>query len=619
MPTRRKPAPPAAAKNSPQTGTVKRDGSKFIEAILASYKPDEQFHPQATKSPVAQFFEAVKSDDAKKRPKVESARLVEVNPFGALRVRTVRGTAALREAYEQGEKASKRLTKLMESGVRLRPEKSFTREEKADLNKLAKNKQFRESFDMDSATANAGNPFNEYLPLLGGPFSRQLYLFDFLDMSRKAFEAWNHNPLAHQGVRITTSFVLGRGVIAKANSKLVQESFDKWAERIDLLGGRLENWSDMLSRDGELMVRRYINPISREMFVRWVDPSTIWEIVTDLEDIERVYYYHQQYPTAYQVLYGTGSQKSLFDPSKFGVEKYVIDQIPADELYHVKINCSPNEKRGRSDLFSVLGWLKRYKDFQTSVVLRAIIQGTFAWKMKLKGTETDVQAFISEFGTSQPDFGSVHVENEAATLEPMSPDMKGAGLDDAPGIVNMIAVGLGIPKEYLGFTETGSRAGAIVASEPGAKKFMSRQLLLGRFLKRLAKDWAENEQRNGRLPTIDPETQKPLDLSIEFQFPEIAIEDRSAKIKDIDSAVLSGYISERRAASMVANELGIEGYSYEDEMKEREQEVAKKALSVYNRVIPPAPDKPPEPAPGASTGGLGGAEKRDIKRDLSTL
>jgi hypothetical protein len=617
VPRADKPSEKPGPRFRPQAGRISQDPSAVIEKTLSAYSPDDEFAPRSVENPVRRFFEALKSDDAAKRPKIEEARIVEVNPFGAVRVRTVKSAEKFREALELGERGAKRMRVLAENGIRLRAESSFTAVEKRELREMSKSRKFRESFDLDlsDTTGNAANPFNEYLPIMGGPFSRQLYLFDFLDMSRKAFEAWNHNPLAHQGVKITTSFVLGRGVTAKANSPLVQERFDAWAKRIDLLGGRLESWSDMLSRDGELMVRRYFNPITKEMFLRWIDPSTIWEIVTDLEDIEKVFYYHQQFPTQYQVLYGTGSQRSQFDPSKFGTERYVINQIPASEMYHVKINCSPNEKRGRSDLFSILGWLKRYKDFQTGVVLRAIIQGTFSWKMKLKGTEADVAAFINQFGTQQPDFGSVHVENEAATLEPMAPQMKGAGLDDAPGIVNMIAVGLGIPKEYLGFSDNGSRAGAIVASEPGAKKFMSRQLLLGRFLKSLAKDWAENEIASGRLPAIDPETGEPLDTEIEFQFPEIAIEDRSSKIKDIELSEMSGYISKTRAATMVAKELGIEGYNFEAEMEDRAREEQAGINDLFRRTAPtPEPGETDDDEGGkSSTSGLGSDDKRKIK------
>ena len=61
----------------------------------------------------------------------------------------------------------------------------------------------------------------------------------------------------------------------------------------------------MLARDGELMVRTYVDKtgLNGDVIVRAIDPSTVWEIVTDPEDIENVYYYHQQFATQYQVFF----------------------------------------------------------------------------------------------------------------------------------------------------------------------------------------------------------------------------------------------------------------------------------------------------------------------------
>lgn len=592
---------------------VKKSVSGFIDSVRNAYDPDAEFKAVPTASPLNAFFESAKKGDV-----VESARVIEVNRFGAFRIRHIENSDKFRMAMAEAEAGRPVLTKLIESGIRFRSADKFTESDRAACNKIAESEKFKEDFAVSSNGAR--NPFNEYIPIMGGPFSHQLYLHDFLDMLAKAFEAWNHNPLAHQIVKITTHFVLGRGVTYKAANPLVQKRFEDWWTKNDM-HTRLEFWSDMLSRDGELMIRRFINKATKQMFVRWVDPSTVWEIVTDLEDIEMVYYYHQQYPTAYQVLYGAGPDKQ-FEPTKFGSSKYVINQIPAEEMHHVKINCSPNEKRGRTDYFSILGWLKRYKDFQTAIVLKAIIQSTFAWKNKLTGSDTDVNAFINSFGTDQPEFGSVWVENEASTLEPMTADTKnGSGLADCPGIVNAIAVGSGIPKEYLGISEHATRATAVVASEPGVKKFQARQLLMGRLLKEIAAEWVANEISTGAIPAMTPNEltgkMEPTDGTIEFQFPEIAVEDRTAKLTDIETVQQAGYISKKRAATMSAKELGIEDYNYEEEAQDIAEEGVDAMSSLYPK--PAAPGAAPAPVPPTKKpgGGLPGATKRAIKQSNS--
>lgn len=618
---------------------VKVDPEKIINSVLESYKPDAAFAPKYSEALVPKFYaKLVAAVEGKLPDCVESARIIEVNCYGAFRVRRVNSTEEFRAAMKKASDNSGMVRTLVETGVKLREASKFSEDDKNTLRKM------REAIPFEQ---NPGDPFNEYIPIMGGPFSHQLYLHDMLDAFAKSFEAYNHNPIAHQVVKLTTHFVLGRGVTIKANDEKIQSAFQLWWDQNEM-DERLDVWCDMLTRDGELMVRCFTNPMTKQLFVRWVDPSTIWEIVTDLEDIERVYYYHQQYPTQYQVLYGAPAN-AKYDPSNFDSSKYVINQIPADEMYHVKINVSPNEKRGRSDLFSILGWLKRYKDFQTGVVLRAIIQATFAWKNKLKGANTDVQAFINSFGSDQPEFGSVWVENESSDLQPMTADLKsGAGLADCPGIVNAIAVGSGIPKEYLGISDHGTRATAVVSSEPGVKKFQARQLLLARLLKDIAQRWVDNEQACGRIPFFQAKEDitnlgpaEPTDTLIEFQFPEIAVEDRSAKLKDIALVQTSGYITKKRAATLSAKELGIPDYHYEDEMDEVAEEQTDAAGQLYSNTTaalggapkpPAAPGAAPgavPPVPGAPAGGapvlnageqppapsgsLSGQERRDIK------
>lgn len=631
---------------------TKRDAGKFIESILKAYDPDREFKIGQIANPVVEFWKQVDAG----RAQVESARILEVNAWGGYRVRHLNNAAELKEARVKAAAEKGRLQKLVDTGVRFREAAAFTPEEKAACVKLLESAKFREDFQVSDQNAGSANPFDEFTPIMGGPFSHQQYLHDFLDGLAKSFEAYNHSPYAHQIVRLTTSFVLGRGVSYKAKDQLVQERFAAWWKKADM-DHRLETWSDCLSRDGELIVRRFKNPVTKELFLRWIGPSTVWEFVTDIEDIETVYYLHQQYPAAYQVLYGAPAG-AKYDPSKFDSTKYIVNQIPYDEVYCVKINVGPDEKRGRSDIFCILGWLKRHKDFQTGQVLKAIVQSVFAWKNKLAGKQTDVDAFIQKFGTSVPDFGSLWTENEASTLEPMVADAKGAGDMSAPGIENTIAVGSGIPKEYLGSSEHASRSTAVIGSEPGIKKFQSRQLLLGRFLKKIAADWFANEVARGAIPASqpgdDPELgvvlrwlQKamkrlpllaapidqvvkaltgatlmvPTDGEIEFGFPEIAIEDRGKKIQDLITAKDERVITHRDMSEAIAKELGKHDYSYEATQDQIKEDEAASIAPLYAQpeADPNAPPKPGEPAAPEvgpkKAGGLSGQEKQGVKQN----
>ena len=65
--------------------------------------------------------------------------------------------------------------------------------------------------DQDSTNAgSAGLIGDDYVPLMGGPFSKQLYMYDALKMFALAFQAYHHDPIARAIIHITRDFTLVR-------------------------------------------------------------------------------------------------------------------------------------------------------------------------------------------------------------------------------------------------------------------------------------------------------------------------------------------------------------------------------------------------------------------------
>ena len=501
-------------------------------------------------------------------------------------------------------------------------------------------------FADDSSTSPLGIAVgdSEFTPIMGGPFSKQLYLSDYLAMHAKAFEMWNHNPVAHQIIKITTYFVLGRGFKVKFKNAKAQERWDLFVEKNDF-NNRIKVWCDQESRDGELMIRVFKDPLGKtgDILIRAVDPSTVWEIVTDPDDIEKVYYYHQQYPTAYQVFY---SNNMINLPST----QYVVKQIPAHEMLHYKLNCNSNEKRGRSDLFPVMTWLKRLKDFYTARVIRAIMQSCVVWKTVIKGDQVDIDAYITKYGTNPPKAGSLHVENESSTTSPMIVDIKAADArDDGDALLNLISVGVGIPKEYLGLGDRSTRATALVASEPGYKKFQDRQEHFKKIITDIAKIVTSEGMRANVIPSTEkvmPENVGPkiieavkgkdfytamkllwalisvgqtigVDQTFEVVIPEIIIDNRSEKIKDLTMMQVNEWISKETAAVIAAKEMHIENFDYaEEKAKVAKDLAAGDPYSQYEPEMSPTGGVKYTPAvsPSKQQSGLPGAEKNDIKQ-----
>jgi hypothetical protein len=321
---------------------------------------------------------------------------------------------------------------------------------------------------------------SEYIPLIGGPWSKQLYLHQFLEMHAKAFEAYNHNPYAHQMVQLTTLFTLGRGIDHTCNNPEVDEIVREFVDRTEYYT-RLETIATDTWWSGENITEFYDDtPKKGQTDFRTVDPSTIWEIVTDPEDIRKVYYAHQQYSTPYQ-LYVTGVSSSKQPIST----KYIIRQIPANNFMHWKLNVSDWEKRGRSDLFSVLGWLKRLKDLLNARVIKGQLEAAFVWDITIKTGDADVESI----GLQLPDPynpGATFIHNNAIELKPQSSQIRATeAAPDIQSLLGTVATGGGTSVDFLGgggSSRGGGNRGTVLArTEPVTKKYESRQILLERY------------------------------------------------------------------------------------------------------------------------------------------
>lgn len=411
----------------------------------------------------------------------------------------------------------------------------------------------KESFGCD-ADSKAGE---EFTPLMGGPFNKQLYLQNMLEMQAKVFEAVNHNPVAARAISIYTQYILGSGYKAHSKDPAAIERWKKYDKKYKIAYKMRKFWLRNLLKYGEI----FIDLASK----RGIDSSTIWEIVTNPENCDEVYYYHQQFPTAYQLYTGI-NVPGVADSAKPRPTEYIIRQLPWHQVVHIKANCEENEKRGRSFLFSVIGWLKRLKDLFNAEVIKAWLGASFIWDDELDGEQADVDAHIRRY-SKMPQAGSVFAHNKSVKRQAM-PAVSGAqSFADAviDKLIGLIATGLGIPKEWFNVSGGGNRATAVMASEPFAKAVDEAQEDLQVLLQALAVDcWKEDRlEYNGEL---------------EFLFPEMTNDTTTEKIKNVAVGEEQGYICHQTAATIYANEMHINTYDYEKE----QAEIAKQGEATLN-------------------------------------
>ncbi len=429
---------------------------------------------------------------------------------------------------------------------------------------------FGDPFAMGYDGAYTGGPLASYVPAWPGPVTRQLYWRDYFAMSAKAFEAYNHDPVSWRCVHMKQEFALGKGLQARATfggasgkagqtHDQAQAVWDEFWKR-----NRMDQRLDMMARDlswgGEQFLRYFTT--GKLTTVRSLDPASVYDLITDPEDLETVFAYHQQFQTAYQ-LYPpkaptppTGIQ-SPEGPTQVGAgTRYIIRQILPQEIDHYRINQSAYERRGRSDLYPALGWIKRMRDYLISHVIRADMLSRVCWDLQVKGNVAAIQSLRGLlFPNGQaPQPGTVFGHNEASTLTAIVPQQTGTGGRWDPvldALVTMVANSIGLPKDWLGFGMGATRASALVATEPAARSLEELQgtcemVLHDSFDRVMA-------------------TAGILDAEVEFTFPSIATEDRSALLQDLSFAEANGWLSKQTAASIAAKNLGITSYDYEEE------------------------------------------------------
>ena len=471
---------------------------------------------------------------------------------------------------------------------------------------------FRESVDAFSTDAGAnvvGGP--DFTPMLGGPFNKQLYYTDYLKMHAQCFFAYNHDPILHAAVQIIRDFSLGRDWSVNCDNPKALAIW-KAFEEVNDLRSMMYLACEELSIYGEIFCWWLPNHETRIAYqvapgqmppkgliprVRLVDPSVIWDIACYPEDLKRVLFYQWIAPTQYQMF--TGTDKGQPVP----MTKFIYQQIPADQMDHYKINCRSNEKRGRSDLFSVLGYAKRLRDSVNYSIIG--LQKSAAWSIDttIEGSQDDVDNYVETqqaLGTiANP--GSEFVHTDKIKREYLSNEAAGRGNNSTAfdWCFSMICAGLGIPQQYFGTHLSGgsTRASALVATEPVVKKFEMRRNMIEEILLNMSRRLFK---------------QFGIDAEIEVTFPELVSQDRSAKLKDLAMAEMQGWISKERAAEIAAKELGVTDFDFKREQAVIKASPDNRALVSNPLTAPPALGSNND-EPQMSRSATGGSERKDAR------
>jgi len=571
---------------------------------------DDMEHPKS--DPYKEACKAIESGDAKVEDAIlfcgrfnkDGMMLRESDVAGGKPYRLVRvkGDGAYREAMAHLKESFTRLRKRLSESKRRSKAKEGAMDS-VGFGMGIGGGSFYSNSDLGSNMSMDPNQFTEFTPWFSGPYYKNLPYAYFPGMAA-AREAANHNPVAKRIIDLLCQYALGRGFDIRCNNEKTAEIWKVYQKTNRIQHKLRKHWAREYLVDGEIFVDK-IRMVT-------VDPSTIMDIVCEGygEYIDRVLYYQQMYQTATQVWSGIkvpGVAGSV--DTKFG--RWIIRQIPYDQIVHIKTNCTSQEKRGRSVLYPILGWLKKLKDLYTAQVLGEQLRASFVWDDEVKGDQADVNAHGSKYAYI-PVAPSIFVHNESVVRKPLAP-MAGVTSGGANNIgqelLSFLATAVGIPKDHFNvISSAGSRATAIVGSEPFTKVIEDLQEDLTDLLDQLIENFCE---RHG-LEYDEDEWQ--------VVFPAVTKDTVSEYVKNVATAEASGYISKRRAATMVAQELECDNYDFDREQKEMADD--QKMQDLENPPLLPAGrfGAPAVPADGADDDNpVHGSGKQDIKDQHSNL
>ncbi|MBV8085208.1 MAG: hypothetical protein JO247_10385, partial [Chloroflexi bacterium] len=341
----------------------------------------------------------------------------------------------------------------------------------------------------------------------------------YLELHNECYEAYNSNPLARQAIEIGTSMVLGGGLKITARSPRVQRLLDRfWHDPENHMDMRLYSLCTELALYGEQFIRFFVNPIDGTVKIGQIDPSTIDQIVTDPENVEKPLRFHQR---------PIGPASDVWSPGDGALPAGSLDTTATEgrwyeagsEVVQFAINKVSNAKRGQSDLAVIIVWLRRYKDWLTDRARLNKYKGSFLWDVSLSGADKRTLDRKKMEYAYPPQPGTVIVHNESEQWAAVEPKI---GADevaaDGQAIKMMVAVGAGLPEHYLAEGGNVNRATAAEMGMPTLKRFERRQDYAG-FMLRTILDRALAEAATAGVLS------SRVDRTYEIVFPPIDVED----------------------------------------------------------------------------------------------
>ncbi|HEV8633340.1 MAG TPA: hypothetical protein VG370_03740 [Chloroflexota bacterium] len=381
---------------------------------------------------------------------------------------------------------------------------------------------------------------------LAGAAPREVPYRTVLDRLNASAEAYRENPLAFRIVELTTDYVLGRGIRLRSPDPAVQGFVDAWwTHPQNRLAVRQFELCTELSLAGDLFVALHRNPYDGMTYLRPIPAAMIDQVETDPDDVETELRYHQLAAP----LAGGGAPSTL-NPQPSAGERW----WEAADLRHYAINRLPGATRGQGDLFPLLPWLARYREWLTDRLRINRFKGAFVWEVELRTADRRAALARQAELAAPPNPGSVLVHDQTESWRALQPNIDAQDAEpDGRALRLMIAAGAGLPLHFLAEPDGSNRATAAEMGGPTLRHFERRQLYLGWVFADLALEAVRRSARfgEGRPVTVEAEFE---DLSARENAQAAAA--TRAIVDALATAANRGWIDDTTARRLIAKYAG---------------------------------------------------------------
>ena len=313
------------------------------------------------------------------------------------------------------------------------------------------------------------------------------YSWDRKKIFSEALRAWRVNPIARRIVRLTSSFLIGKGLTIKCEDEATQKFLQAWwNDPLNKFKKNIPRWVDENTRAGNLFFLFTVQE-NGMTHVRAVPAEQVEEIITKDNDIE---------------------QETKFARDAAGIDAWEAYDKNSEQpvfMLHFAINQPVGSVWGEGDLPPLLVWIGRYSTWLEDRVrlnhFRSVFMYIVAGQWK---NEEERKKREREINANPPKPGSVLVTDASEQWGILSSQLDSFDASvDGLAIKKHILSGLGYPMHWFAEPEGSNKTTAEAAGTPTFRTLEESQDELFDILIEMGRVAAEVRARKDK--SIKPE------------------------------------------------------------------------------------------------------------------